>query len=112
MYKRQGQSFNLRTLSLVKKIPADDRQLIAFVKANRGIDGSDNIIAGQINFEISAEGLRRAKALRKNKLPPSLSDRIASDKFQKIGNLGISSLSFLVSIGALIVAIIALSKGS
>jgi hypothetical protein len=61
---------------------------------------------------ITHVGIARASDIRKQRLPLSWSDKVASDKFQKIGNLSISLLSFFVSIGALSVAIFALSKSN
>jgi len=61
---------------------------------------------------ITHAGIAHASDIRKRRLPLSLSDKIASDKFQKIGNFSISLLSFIVSIGALGVAIFALSKSN
>ena len=56
-------------------------------------------------FNDKARGI--AKVVEKELNRKSFSDWLASDKFQKVGNLGISLLSFLVSIGALAVSILA-----
>ena len=63
-------------------------------------------------FLIGSSGVAYAARFRMAHTPPSFTDRLASDKFQKLGNLSISFLSFLVSIGALIVAFIALNKAN
>ena len=61
---------------------------------------------------ITHAGIARASEVSKQRRPSSWSDKVASDKFQKIGNLSISILSFFVSVGALGVAIFALNKSN
>ncbi len=63
-------------------------------------------------FNFNEKAKRIAAQTKKDLNRKSWSDRLADDKFQKIGNLSISALSLLISLGALLVAIIALSKGS
>ena len=59
---------------------------------------------------LNGAGIAEAESIRLSLKPKSFTDHLADEKFQKIGNLGISALSFFVSLGALVVAILALSK--
>jgi hypothetical protein len=65
---------------------------------------------GRVSFAINGRGLLRVAEIKRARRPPSVSDRLASDKFQKISTLSLSALSFVVSIAALIVAYLAYQK--
>jgi hypothetical protein len=104
--------FDLHALCREQSIPHTLDDLAAFARANDVTYGDKSHSSLDcLRFEISSEGLRWAREIEARRRPPSLSDRLADDKFQKIGNLSISALSLVISIGALIVAAIALYKG-
>ena len=104
--------FDLRTLCLLNDIPHTTDDLLDFIRTNDALYGDKSYTTyDAIRFKISAEGLRKAREIEEGRRPPSLSDHLASDKFQKIGSLSISALSLIISVGALVVAIIALLKG-
>jgi hypothetical protein len=106
-----GPDFNLKDICALDRIPASDEQLIAFVRDHDGVYGSKNLTFDYIYFSLNAEGHRHAIEIEKSRRPLSFTDRLADEKFQKIGNLSISALSLLISLGALVVAIFALAKG-
>ena len=67
-------------------------------------------IESEMVIGITGDGMNQAELSIEEDRPPTLIERIADDKFQKVGNLSISVVSLLISIGALVVAIFALSK--
>jgi hypothetical protein len=104
--------FDLQSLCRDAGISHTINDLLAFTRLNHPFYGdSSRSTLNSLRFEISSEGLRRAREIEASRQPLSISDRLANDKFQKIGNLSISALSLLISIGALVVATIALYKG-
>ena len=57
-------------------------------------------------FMINGAGVAAAAAIRKARTPKSLTDRLASDKTQKLMNVG----AFVTSLISLVVAVIALAR--
>ncbi|WP_228243956.1 hypothetical protein [Porphyrobacter sp. GA68] len=77
------------------------------VQQGFAVDGSTMI---DRRLRVTGEGFAEVERIHERRKPPTISDRLASDKFQKVGGLAVSTLSLLISIGALLVAIFALSK--
>lgn len=69
-------------------------------------DGYDYLM----HFRLTGEGLWEAERIAKIRKPKTISEWLADEKFQKIGNLSISVLSALISLGALGVAFAAYLK--
>lgn len=104
--------FDLHELCRKADIPHTIDDLAAFNRANHHVYGDkSHSTLDCLRFEISSEGLRRAREIEDQRRPQPFSDRLADDKFQEIGNLSVSALSLVISIGALVVAAIALYKG-
>ena len=65
--------------------------------------------SGEAFFNLQSMGFAEATRLKRERYP-TVSDKLASDKVQKISSLLVSFLSLLISFAALIVAAFALVK--
>ena len=98
------------TLSTMKAPYENDwNELVIPYLVERGFAEDDSTLDGW-QFRVTGEGFAEIERIHESRRPPSFTDRISSEKFQKIGNLSISVLSLLISLGALAVAVLALSK--
>ena len=67
--------------------------------------------SGVAHFGVQGEGFAEASRLKSSR-SPSVSDLLASDKVQKISSLIVSSISLVISVAALIVALLAFKKAN
>jgi hypothetical protein len=72
----------------------------------------DNELPAVFYWEPNANARSHASKVEFGRRPTSFSDRLASDKVNRIGTLAIAFLSLVISVGALVVAYLALKKSS